>query len=885
MEPASFADLGEHERQHCVRFNPVDVRDIVTNGQNKVVFWNWTEEALSAFHPPRGIQKLKKGVGTLTQTVFIPYTTKAVTATSTGNVVLWDYPVSELVQSSGRDAIKILKLINKSGINLLDTVSDRYVVCGCADGGVRFFDFQFRVVAWFEDIQQGQITSVSFAETASPASAPSTTGNATMDEFTVPTFIVGTTKGKIIRLESKLVDDISEEHRRGTLLVQGFDGDVFALDAHPSLPVAAIGTTTGTLQLWDLDDRVISATRRINPEESGNKGKKEKKGEEMVDAAGGVITKLKFGPLGDLLAVGFADGNLKLISADQSTHAKQAPLSDVHSVKHSLEAITDICWSHDGQYFATADADRCVALYRWWHHNEELDKPMEWVFVGKFQAHYKPITGIYFAQGQVQDSLNEDDDEDEDEKKERAGTKKEIQLFSLGEDCVLHEYDLAKSSIRQGLKIRNSTKVDQVATPTACVCIPGHPLEAGEEDEDEQLLRQIEDVEGQRKPLYTPDLLITANDEYKLKVWDRSSGLPDVDYYANYSNSYEGGGTDEEHAHSLRARNLKVCRRTLLAPTYGGPINKLFVLPKRVGSEIAPSQYLVYSTHEKCVGLVRLPLDGNPNKAMALIAHPGQISGLVSTFDGKYLLTAGGADRSVNLWSVTTEALEASIALSGTGVEPYMGLLEGGKGGEFYQDLLDYFYYAQLCSQGIETTAVRDITGYIPVNQVVYLMRALGYYPTQQEVMDISNEIKFSHHKQISSFKDKVDLEEFIKLYVNYRPVFGLGNKQFRAAFQALKIDGYLGAGVDEGTVDEDGVEEMVLPEDELQLSSEDLMTKLTTRGEAMSLEEITETVKLLVGQDLPPGVDPRAWLKETLAAVYSPNQFAQDVLGFEDYQ
>ena len=26
-----------------------------------------------------------------------------------GHVVLWDYPVSELVQSSGRDAIKILK--------------------------------------------------------------------------------------------------------------------------------------------------------------------------------------------------------------------------------------------------------------------------------------------------------------------------------------------------------------------------------------------------------------------------------------------------------------------------------------------------------------------------------------------------------------------------------------------------------------------------------------------------------------------------------------------------------------------------------------------------------------------------------------------------------
>ena len=54
--PASpvTADIGDHELQHCVRFNPVDVRDIVSNGQKTVIFWNWTEEKLAAFHPPKG---------------------------------------------------------------------------------------------------------------------------------------------------------------------------------------------------------------------------------------------------------------------------------------------------------------------------------------------------------------------------------------------------------------------------------------------------------------------------------------------------------------------------------------------------------------------------------------------------------------------------------------------------------------------------------------------------------------------------------------------------------------------------------------------------------------------------------------------------------------
>jgi WD40 repeat protein len=100
-KPAIVSTVKDSEFQNSVRFNPVDVRDIVTTGLTKVVFWNWTQDALVAFKPPRGIKKLKKTIGDLTETMFIPFTTKAVTATVSGHVVLWDYPVSELVQSSG----------------------------------------------------------------------------------------------------------------------------------------------------------------------------------------------------------------------------------------------------------------------------------------------------------------------------------------------------------------------------------------------------------------------------------------------------------------------------------------------------------------------------------------------------------------------------------------------------------------------------------------------------------------------------------------------------------------------------------------------------------------------------------------------------------------
>ena len=48
-----------------------------------------------------------------------------------------------------------------------------------------------------------------------------------------------------------------------------------------------------------------------------------------------------------------------------------------------------------------------------------------------------------------------------------------------------------------------------------------------------------------------------------------------------------------------------------------------------------PSKYVVYSTAEKVVGLMKLPLDGNPSKAMGLIAHPTAISSVSVSRDGR----------------------------------------------------------------------------------------------------------------------------------------------------------------------------------------------------------------------------------------------------------
>ena len=65
---------------------------------------------------------------------------------------------------------------------------------------------------------------------------------------------------------------------------------------------------------------------------------------------------------------------------------------------------------------------------------------------------------------------------------------------------------------------------------------------------------------------------------------------------------------------------------------------------------------------------------------------------MVCSYDGKFLITAGGADRAVNMWTVDLENAPVPINL----FDSLAALIEGGKEGEFWRDIEDYFNYAQI---------------------------------------------------------------------------------------------------------------------------------------------------------------------------------------------
>ena len=66
----------------------------------------------------------------------------------------------------------------------------------------------------------------------------------------------------------------------------------------------------------------------------------------------------------------------------------------------------------------------------------------------------------------------------------------------------------------------------------------------------------------------------------------------------------------------------------------------------------------------------------------------------------RYVLSAGGKDVTVNLWKTDVGAVGSAVAEGGTGASPFLQLLDGGEGGEAHNDLVDYFYYAQIMAQG-----------------------------------------------------------------------------------------------------------------------------------------------------------------------------------------
>ncbi|NXX77335.1 CF251 protein, partial [Urocolius indicus] len=341
----------------------------------------------------------------------------------------------------------------------------------------------------------------------------------------------------------------------------------------------------------------------------------------------------------------------------------------------------------------------------------------------------------------------------------------EPRLLSLGQDRRLVEYDLTNRS-KGRLVVLHRDRVEQTAVP---LCLAWYPQLSNE------------------------SFILTANNCYKMKLYDATT---------------------------------KTCRMTVLGPTYGSPLEKIEILPSTNTTD-PQKHYLAYITKDK-VGLQILPVDGNPHKSSAFICHPDGVSDLASSYDGRYIFTAGGNDCTVMKWEINLNALDAASFLGGKDLIPFYNLLDGGREGKFFRELQDYFYYAQLRSHDIDTLESSQVSTHIPLEEIPSVMRAMGFYPSEEQIKEMLNEVKFSKYVDTGEQVTQINLEDFIKLYVNHRPAFGLSMKEIQRAFQVL------------GYQNEHG---------EKVIDRGNFLLLLQSKGEHMTEDELAQCLTTLLGK------------------------------------
>lgn len=116
-----------------------------------------------------------------------------------------------------------------------------------------------------------------------------------------------------------------------------------------------------------------------------------------------------------------------------------------------------------------------------------------------------------------------------------------------------------ENSMQDDLKVLTSDRIEQSAIPR---CMTWYP------------------------PITKENFVLTANNQFKYKLYNSTT---------------------------------KMCRKTLLGPTFGTELQRMCILPTT--HDIGDKRYMAFVTGDK-VGLQMMPLDGNPHHSVAMAAHP-----------------------------------------------------------------------------------------------------------------------------------------------------------------------------------------------------------------------------------------------------------------------
>ncbi|XP_050502067.1 cilia- and flagella-associated protein 251-like [Diabrotica virgifera virgifera] len=256
-------------------------------------------------------------------------------------------------------------------------------------------------------------------------------------------------------------------------------------------------------------------------------------------------------------------------------------------------------------------------------------------------------------------------------------------------------------------------------------------------------------------------------------------------YWTSESNSKHTGYiiiADNKHKLKFLYPDTKVPKSLVLAPAFGcfknQLIRKMSILPN------THSRYMIFCT-DRHFGIQILPPDGNPYKYIGHLGHPEKIQDFAASNDGKYVFTFGVNDHCVFKWSVNINAVETMKHLGGKELEPFYCLIEGGYHGWLFHEIKDLFYYMQILQQE-NIDLPRRVTDSILITEIPDLFRTIGYYPSDFELENMIIDVKYRNMDETNKMNEDINFIDFVKLYCNYKPVYGYANDDIEAAFNLL---------------------------------------------------------------------------------------------------
>ncbi|KAL0246403.1 hypothetical protein GEMRC1_007615 [Eukaryota sp. GEM-RC1] len=576
-------------------------------------------------------------------------------------------------------ALRTVFLDNGASITAI-TQTDCLFYTTSSKGTVKVYDYRFRLVAWFDDIDSGPLTCLSTfkVETFDQIDQSFLIGDSLDNASLLSSFIVSSTAGVVVFMDAKKgFYSLEMEDKRGQIILETFTADVRTTSAFTDDEKSLIfcGDSSGVVKVFDLDSNTLLC-------------KKEYTSVVSVIATSSVAVDDSI-----LTLICLANGNIILSLFSLSSNV----LTQVAIWSLKSAGVVLASWSPCNAFFSTVDCDGVLSLFG---HQSRVKKGFgenlryfeirnDWYLIGKQAVFTNMPSGLVFIKN-FKNSVP--------------------RLVACAEDSTIVEVDITSSVVAQSKpSLELSLRARKIIDPQSkiiCFCFI---------DEGQQL--------------------VAFNDEFKARFIDPIS--------------------------------FEVVR-TVLAPVFSAPINKVFQ------SKTHPD-VVFFSTLDRIIGCQMLPIDGNPAKSLGVLADGNNVNDLVLVEKDNVLrvVTVGGtpADQSkliegsLMVWNFDPLPLQQQSLSNGQGIHPFVTSLNCDD--DFVEFLHDVFAFGCIKCK-TESKAI------VSPSLLPELLSAVDVFPSEWELSVLNKEAQMLLTSRTAVEGTEcvgITFDDFVKIYFNYRRV------------------------------------------------------------------------------------------------------------------